>query len=183
MENEQYLSQSNRITAVVVLVIGTLGLVDIVAEWRTLGGLEAACLIGLLMLAAYVGMFRPSVTLRPENLLIRNHLRNHAVPWHQITEVDMTDILRVHTADRRLRCPGVQLVMRDIRRNRVSSRKGKTENSLSRSEFVVGRVEHHISLYGRTGSADAAVVSTWAVPELAIAAVLAVVALVAQFAR
>jgi hypothetical protein len=185
LENEQHLSASNRITAVVVMVIGVLGLIDIVVEWRTLGGLEVACVIGLLMLAAYVGLFRPSVTLRPENLLIRNHVRDHVVPWNLITEVDVTDILRIQTADRRLRCPGVQLVMRDIRKQHSPSRvrKTKTENSLSRAEFVVGRVEHHIDLYGKAGSDDATVVSTWARPELAIAVVLAVVAVVAHLAR
>lgn len=185
MESEQYLSASNRITAVIVMVIGVAGLVDIVVEWRTLGGLEVACVIGLLMVAAYVGLFRPTVTLRPENLLIRNHLRDHVVPWSKITEVDVTDILRIQTAGRRLRCPGVQLVMRDIRKQHSlsRSRKQKSENSLSRAEFVVGRVEHHIDLYAKADSAEAAVVSTWARPELAIAAVLAAVALVAQFAR
>lgn len=182
-ENEQYLSASNRITSVVVMVIGALGLIDIVVEWRTSGGLVAACLISLLMLAAYVGLFRPSVTLRPENLLIRNHLRDHVVPWNLITEVDMTDILGVHVGDRRLRCPGVQLVMRDMRKQRVGGRKLKSDSSISRAEFVVDRIDYHVNLYGGSGSADAQVVSTWARPELAIAAVLAVVALVTQLLR
>jgi hypothetical protein len=183
MENEQYLSASNRITAVIVLVIGAAGLADIVLEWRTLGGLVAGCLIGLLMVAAYAGLFRPSVTLRPQSLLIRNHIRDHVVPWNKITEVDVTDILRIHTEDRRLRCPGVQLVMRDMRKSRVGGRKLKTENSMSRAEFVVDRIDHHVNLYGGTGSEDAEIVTTWARPELAVAGVLAVVALVAQLLR
>ncbi|NEA31471.1 PH domain-containing protein [Streptomyces sp. SID13031] len=182
-ENEQYLSASNRITAVIVMVIGVAGQVDIAVEWRTLGGLEVAAVIALLMVASYVGLFRPSVTLRPESLLIRNHVRNHVVPWSMITEADVTDILRIHTADRRLRCPGVQLVMRDIRKERAGTRKRKTETSMSRAEFVVGRVDHHIDLYGGKDSADAGIVTTWAVPELAIAAVLAVVVVVAQLLR
>ncbi|MDX6281377.1 MAG: hypothetical protein QOH03_2448 [Kribbellaceae bacterium] len=184
LENEQYLSQSNRITAVVVMVVGALGVIDIVAEWRTLGGLVAACVIGLVVLAAYVGLFRPSVTLRPSDLLIRNHLRNHVVPWNKITDVDVTDILRVHTEDQRLRCPGVQLVMRDIRKQRAGrTSKLKTENSMSRAEFVVDRIDYHKNMYGGTGSADAEIVTSWARPELIIAAVLAVVALVAQLLR
>jgi hypothetical protein len=183
LESEQYLSQSNRITAVVVMVIGALGVVDIVVEWRTLGGLVAGCVIGLVVLAAYVGLFRPSVTLRPDNLLIRNHIRNHLVPWNKITDVDVTDILRVHTEDQRLRCPGVQLVMRDIRKQRAGGRKLKAENSMSRAEFVVDRIDYHVNLYGGTGSADAEIVTSWARPELTIGAVLAVVALVAQLLR
>jgi hypothetical protein len=182
-ENEQYLSASNRITAVVVMVIGSLALIDIVVEWRTMGGLVAACLIALLMLAAYVGLFRPSVTLRPQNLLIRNHLRDHVVPWNLITDVDMTDILRVHTGDRKLRCPGVQLVMRDMRKQRVGGRKLKSDSSVSRAEFVVERIEHHVDRYGGSGADDAQVATTWARPELAIAAVLAVAALIAQLLR
>lgn len=182
-ENEQYLSASNRITAVVVMVIGALGLIDIVVEWRTMGGLLAACLIGLLMLATYVGLFRPSVTLSPQNLLIRNHIRDHVVPWNLITDVDITDILRIHTEDRRLRCPGVQLVMRDMRKQRVGGRKLKADSSVSRAEFVVDRIDHHVNLYGGSGAADGGIVTAWARPELAIAAVLAVVALVAQLLR
>ncbi|WP_433016904.1 PH domain-containing protein [Kribbella sp. CA-294648] len=182
-ENEQYLSASNRITAVVVMVIGSLGLIDILVEWRTLGGLVAGCCISLLMLAAYVGLFRPSVTLRPESLLIRNHIRDHVVPWNLITDVDMTDILRVHVGDRRLRCPGVQLVMRDMRKQRVGGSKLKSDSSISRAEFVVDRIDYHVSKYGESGPADAQVVTTWARPELAIAAVLAVAALVAQLMR
>jgi hypothetical protein len=153
LENEQYLSQSNRITAVVVMVIGALGVADILVEWRTLGGLVAGCVIGLV------------------------------VPWNKITDVDVTDILRIHTEDRRLRCPGVQLVMRDIRKQRAGGRKLKAENSMSRAEFVVDRIDYHVNLYGGTGAPDAEIVTTWARPELAIAAVLAVVALVAQFLR
>ncbi|GAA0939111.1 hypothetical protein GCM10009554_28590 [Kribbella koreensis] len=184
LENEQYLSQSNRITAVVVMAIGALGVLDIVLEWRTLGGLVSACVIGLVVLAAYVGLFRPSVTLRPENLLIRNHLRDHAVPWNKITDVDVTDILRVHTEERKLRCPGVQLVMRDIRKQRAGrTSKLKSENSMSRAEFVVDRIDYHKNMYGGTGSADAEIVTSWARPELIIAAVVAVIGLVAQLLR
>jgi hypothetical protein len=182
-ENEQYLSASNRITAGIVMVIGLAGLIDIVAEWRTLGGLVVGCLTGLLMVAAYVGLFRPSVTLRPQNLLIRNHLRDHVVPWNKITDVDVTDILRVHIDDRRLRCPGVQLVMRDMRKQRAGGRKLKPDSSISRADFVVDRIDHHVNLYGGTGSADGEIVTTWARPELAIAAVLAVGALIAQLLR
>ncbi len=182
-ENEQYLSQSNRITAVVVMVIGAAALIDIVVEWRTLGGLEVACVIGLLMLGSYVGLFRPSVTLRPDSLLIRNHIRDHVVPWHLITDVDMTDILRIHTEDRRLRCPGVQLVMRDLRKQRIGGRKLKADSSVSRADFVVDRIDHHVNLYGGTGAQDTEITTTWARPELAIAAVLTVVALIAELMR
>jgi hypothetical protein len=180
-ESERYLSASNRITGVVVMVIGVVGLIDIVLEWRTLGGLEVAALIGILMVLAYVGLVRPSVTLRPENLLIRNHIRDHTVPWGKITDVDVTDILRVHTENARLRAPGVQLVMRDVRKQRVGGRKLGPESSISRAEFVVDRIDNHVNLYGQ--SSEGEVVTSWARPELTIVGVLAVIALLAEFLR
>ena len=77
-ESEQYLSASNRITGSIVIVIGVLGLVDILLEWRTATGLLVASVIGMFIVLTYVGLIRPSVTLSPENLLLRNHLRVRA---------------------------------------------------------------------------------------------------------
>lgn len=176
-ENEQYLTASNRITGVVVMVIGLVGLIDILLEWRTSGGLLVGALIGILMLAAYVGLVRPSVTLTPGELLIRNHIRDHHVPWNRITDADVTDILRVHTANQRLRCPGVQLVMRDMRKQRVGGRKLGADNSISRADFVVDRIENHIERH--SPSAKGEVVTAWARPELWIFGGLAVIALLA----
>ncbi|TCM46602.1 PH domain-containing protein [Kribbella sp. VKM Ac-2568] len=180
-ESERYLSTSNRITGAVVMAIGVIGLIDIVLEWRTLGGLEVAALIGILMVLAYVGLVRPSVTLRPENLLIRNHIRDHTVPWGKITDVDVTDILRVHTEDARLRAPGVQVAMRDLRKQRVGGRKLGAENSVSRAEFVVDRIDHHLNMYRQNSQGE--IVTSWARPELVIVGVLAVTALLAEFLR
>jgi Bacterial PH domain len=180
-ESEQYLSTSNRITGVIVLVIGLVGLLDIILEWRTLTGLMVACIIGILMVLAYVGLIRPSVTLSPENILIRNHLRDHAIPWSKVTGVDVTDILRVHTADNRFRAPGVQLVMRDLRKQRVGGRKLSPESSISRADFVVSRVESHMDQYGEQSGGE--VVSTWARPELTAIGVLAAVAVLAALYR
>lgn len=180
-EQERYLSTSNRITGVVVMLIGVLGLLDIVLEWRTAGGLMVAGLIGILMVFAYAGLVRPSVNLRPDGLLIRNHLRDHHIPWHKITEVDVTDILRVHTELGKIRCPGVQLVMRDMRKQRIGSRKLRDDSSISRADFVVARIESHQEQYGRT--AEGEVVTTWARPELSILAVLALVVVIGELFR
>ncbi|WP_460663089.1 PH domain-containing protein [Kribbella swartbergensis] len=180
-ESEQYQSASNRITGVVVLVIGLAGLLDILLEWRTLTGLMVACIIGILMVLAYVGLIRPSVTLSPEHIVLRNHLRDHTIPWAKVTGVDVTDILRVHTEDSRFRAPGVQLVMRDLRKQRVGGRKLSPESSISRAEFVVNRVETHMDQYGER--ADGEVVTTWARPELAVIGALAVVAALTALLR
>ncbi|WP_242001702.1 PH domain-containing protein [Kribbella steppae] len=180
-ESEQYLSTSNRITGVIVLVIGAVGLLDIVLEWRTVSGLLVACILGILMVLAYVGLVRPSVTLSPEHVVLRNHLRDHTIPWSKVTGVDVTDILRVHTADNRFRAPGVQLVMRDLRKQRVGGRKLSPESSISRADFVLNRVETHMELYSEKSGGE--VVTTWARPELAVIGVLAVVAILAALYR
>jgi hypothetical protein len=163
------------------MVIGVVGLLDIVLEWRTAGGLMVAALIGILMVFAYVGLVRPTITLTKERLLIRNHLRDHEVPWNKITDVDVTDILRVHTDLGKIRCPAVQLVMRDMRKQRVGGRKLRDDSSISRADFVVNRIETHIDQYGP--SAEGEIVTTWARPELSIIGVLAVVAVVAELFR
>ena len=180
-ESEQYLSTSNRITGVIVLVIGLLGLLDIVLEWRTLTGLMVACIIGILMVLAYVGLIRPSITLSPEHIELRNHLRNHTIPWGKVTGVDVTDILRVHAGDNRFRAPAVQLVMRDLRKQRVGGRKLPADSSISRADFVVNRVETHMEQYGEQSDGD--VVTSWARPELAAIGALAVVAVLAGLSR
>ena len=180
-ESEQYLSASNRITGSIVMVIGALGLVDILIEWRTATGLMVGCVIGIFMVLAYVGLIRPSVTLSPENLLLRNHLRDHRIPWSKVTGVDVTDILRVHTDGNRFRAPGVQLVMRDLRKQRVGGRKLAADSSISKADFVVNRIEHHQEQYAAKSEGD--VVHGWARPELIVAGVLAVIALVAALVR
>jgi hypothetical protein len=180
-ESEQYLSASNRITGAIVLVIGALGLLDVLLEWRTATGLLVASIIAMLMVLAYVGLVRPSVTLSPEHVLLRNHLRDHRIPWSQVTGVDVTDILRVHAGDARFRAPGVQLVMRDLRKQRVGGRKLGSENSISKADFVVNRIETHQEQYAQKSQGD--VVTGWAVPELALLGVLAVIAVVAAVVR
>jgi hypothetical protein len=180
-EREQYVSTSNRITGAVLMLIGVLGLLDIVIEWRTLSGLLVGSLIAILMVLAYVGLVRPSVTLSADNLVLRNHLRDRVIPWSTVTGADVADILRVHTADNRFRAPGVQLVMRDLRKQRVGGRKLSADSSISRADFVVDRIEAHMTQYGE--QSDGQVMTTWARPELTIVGVLAAVAVLAALFR
>nr|WP_238351630.1 PH domain-containing protein [Kribbella shirazensis] len=180
-ESEQYLSASNRITGAIVLVIGALGLLDIVLEWRTATGLFVAGIIGIFMVLTYVGLMRPSVTLSPENLLLRNHLRDHQIPWSKVTGADVTDILRVHTEAARYRAPGVQLVMRDLRKQRVGGRKLADDSSISKAEFVVNRIESHQEQYAAKSEGET--ITRWARPELIAIGVLAVIAVVAALLR
>lgn len=180
-ETEQYLSTSNRISGVIVIVIGAVGLLDIVLEWRTATGLMVGCLIAVLMVLAYCGLIRPSVTLGKDTVVLRNHLRDRVIPWNQVTGADVADILRIHTPVGRFRAPGVQLVMRDLRKQRVGGRKLSPDSSLSRADLVVGRIEAHMDQYGAVDGGE--VKTNWARPELIAIGVLAVVAVVAALFR
>jgi hypothetical protein len=180
-ESEQYLSASNRITGTIVLVIGALGLLDVVLEWRTATGALVGSIIGIFMMLAYVGLMRPSVTLSPENLLLRNHLRDHQIPWSKVTGADVADILRIHTDTNRFRAPGVVLVMRDLRKQRVGGRKLRADSSISKADIVVSRIESHMDAYAKTSEGE--VVTEWARPELIVIGVLAVIAVVAAILR
>jgi hypothetical protein len=171
-EHETYSSSSSRITAGVVFLIGVLALVDILIEWRSLGGLTAAAFILAAMLITYVGLFRPSVTLSPSGLRVRNHLRDHEVPWSQVESVDVTDLLRVQTSAGRLRCPGVQLVMRDLRKERAGLK--VTDSSGSRAQFALSRVEYHMERYAASSTGE--IVTRWAIPELIAIGVLLLIA-------
>ena len=178
-EIERYTTHSNRITGVVVMAIGVLGLLDILIEWRTLAGLTAAAMILMVMVLTYVGLVRPSVVLSPEWLLIRNHVRDHQVPWDKVVEVDLADIVRVETPERRLRAPGVQLVMRDLRKQRVRGPSAK-EDSAARANFVVERIEQHAERYRKTSTGE--IVTSWATPELIVFGALGLIALVTWLA-
>ncbi len=179
-EAETYATTSTRITGGVAIVIGLACLIDIAVEWRTRGGLIAAALIGVAIVLAYIGLIRPSITLSPVRLAVRNHIRDHEVPWPDVEDVDVTDILRVQVGGRWLRCPAVQLVMRDMRRQRAGRMKVDKDSSLSRAEFVVGRIEHHRESYAKTSTGEPS--TGWAVPELAVIGVLLLIALIAGLA-
>lgn len=180
-DTERYLSTSNRITGGLVVGIGVLALIDIVLEWRTASGLLVGCVIGIVMVLAYIFLIRPSVTLSPEHIVLRNHVRDHVIPWSKVTGVDVADILRVHAGDNTFRAPGVVLVMRDVRKQRVGGAKLPADSSISRADFVVDRIEAHMTQYGEQSSGE--VVTTWALPELIAIGVLAAVAIVAALLR
>lgn len=180
-ESEQYLSASNRITGTIVLVIGALGLLDVILEWRTATGLLVGSIIAIFMVLAYVGLIRPSVTLSSENLLLRNHLRDHRIPWSKVTGADVADILRIHTDTNRFRAPGVVLVMRDLRKQRVGGRKLRADSSISKADIVVSRIESHMEQFSTTS--DGEVVTAWARPELIVLGVLAIIAVVSAILR
>jgi hypothetical protein len=179
-EAETYSTTSSRITGAVAILIGLACLVDIAVEWRTRGGLITAAFVGAAMVLAYITLIRPSITLSPQRLSVRNHVRSHQVPWSVVEGVDVTDILRIQLPGRQLRCPGVQLMMRDMRRQRTGRIKPDQDSSLSRAEFIVGRIEYHREYYGKTSTGEPS--SRWAVAEPALLGALLLIALVAWLA-
>ncbi len=176
-EAESYATTSTRIIGGISIVIGLICLVDIAIEWRTRGGLIAAAVIVCVMILAYLILVRPQVTLSPERLSIRNHIRDHKVPWSDVEGVDMADILQIKIPGGRLRCTGVQMMMRDLRRERAGRIKPDRESSISRADFVVGRVQHHMEYYGKTSTGE--ITSRWATPELIALGVFALIAVLA----
>jgi hypothetical protein len=103
------------------------------------------------------------------------------IPWTKVTGVAVADILRVHAGDNKFRAPGVVLVMRDVRKQRVGGARLPEDSSISRADFVVDRIETHMNQYGEQAGGE--VVTTWARPELITIGVLAVVAVVAALLR
>lgn len=55
-------------------------------------------------LVAYVFGLRPAVVEEPTRVLVVNPMRTVAVPWAAVTDVDVTDVLRVHAGPSVVRC-------------------------------------------------------------------------------
>lgn len=170
---EQYANTSPRITGGVIIAVIALVVLDVLWEWRTLDGFAVILIMLAVGTVSYLGLIRPAVLLGPSALLIRNHLRDHLVPWGHVGEAEVTDVLRVQVDGRWIRCPGIQLILRDIRKElrRGGSKPTGRENTKSYSSTVVQRIEHHVERYaaGATGP----VRSTWRTGELIVLGVAA----------
>ena len=95
---------SGRLVAWFVVAVALLGAVEIVwsGEARAyLGGLLA---IGAVCLVSYDLGLRPAVLEDVDGVCIRNPLRTCQIPWGSVTNVDVTDVLRVHSTDHVVRC-------------------------------------------------------------------------------
>jgi hypothetical protein len=95
---------SGRFVAFTLMAVCVLGAVDIVRSGDVAADLSfllvelAACLL------AYVLGVRPAVQEEVDGLAVRNPLRTHRVSWRAVTNVDVTDVLRIHVGGTVVRC-------------------------------------------------------------------------------
>ena len=103
----QYLAHrltAGRAVAWTVVAVAVLAAVDIVRSGEagtSVQGLLAAAAISLL---AYDLGLRPGVLEEVDGVCVRNPVRTTVIPWSSVTNVDVTDVMRVHTADTVVRC-------------------------------------------------------------------------------
>jgi Bacterial PH domain len=85
-----------RVVAWVFIVFAALNLVDVVIRGRGQSGRLAFALLVALALLAFVLGLRPAVVADARQVLLRNLVRDVAVPWGAVTAIDSTDALRIH---------------------------------------------------------------------------------------
>jgi hypothetical protein len=88
------------VTAVIVWWVWVLfavgNLIDLAVQGRDHFAAVVAAILLLSIGVAYVTAERPRVISADEGITVRNPLRDHRVPWHLVTKVDLADLLRVH---------------------------------------------------------------------------------------
>jgi hypothetical protein len=89
-------------TAVVVWVVWLLfavgNLIDLAVQGRDHTSAIAAAILLLVTGIAYDTAQRPRIIADEAGVTVRNPLRDHQVGWASVTNVDLTDLLRVHCA-------------------------------------------------------------------------------------
>jgi len=89
-------------TAVVVWVVWLLfavgNWIDLAVQGRDHTSAIAAAILLLVTGIAYDTAQRPRIISDEAGVTVRNPLRDHQVPWASVTNVDLTDLLRVHCA-------------------------------------------------------------------------------------
>jgi len=71
-------------------------LIDLAVQGRDHFSLVAAGILVMTAGVAYVAAQRPRVIAEDDALTISNPLRDHRIPWVNISRVDVSDLLRVH---------------------------------------------------------------------------------------
>ena len=88
-------------TAVIIwwvwLLFAAANLIDLAVQGRDHTSLVAAAILLLATGVAYVTAQRPRIIADEAGITIRNPLRDHHVGWAGVTQVDLADLLRVHT--------------------------------------------------------------------------------------
>jgi hypothetical protein len=88
-------------TALVVWVVWLLfavaNWIDLAVQGRDRLSVQAAAILLLVTGVIYTTAQRPRVIADDAGLTVRNPLRDYRVGWASVSEVDLTDLLRVHT--------------------------------------------------------------------------------------
>ena len=60
-------------------------------------GMAALAVMAAVTVLVYAVGWRPAVLAGAENIVVRNPFRTTTIPWSAVTDVDVTDALRIHT--------------------------------------------------------------------------------------
>jgi hypothetical protein len=95
---------TGRVVAVLLMFAVAFSVVDLVRR-----GALGSTVPGLLFLLGgcclgYVLGLRPAVAESVDAVEVRNPLRTTRIPWASITDVDVTDVMRIHAGDLVVRC-------------------------------------------------------------------------------
>ena len=101
---QAYYLTAGRAAAWIVVIAAVFGAVDIVHSGQTRPDRAALLVIGAACLLSYILGMRPAVLEEVEGVCVRNPLRTCLIPWGAVTNVDVTDVLRVHAKDAVVRC-------------------------------------------------------------------------------
>src|SRR6202162_3753911 len=84
------------------VLFAVANLIDLAVQGRDHLSLVAAAILVLVTGIAYVTAQRPRIIADSAGVTIVNPLRDHHIGWAGVTQVDLADLLRVHTQ----RAPG-----------------------------------------------------------------------------
>ena len=121
-------------TAVVIwwvwLLFAAANLIDLAVQGRDHLSVVAAAILVLATGVAYVTAQRPRIVADSSGVTVVNPLRDHHVGWAGVTNVDLADLLRVHTQDKVVHSWAVQYSRRrkiaaDARARRTAVRSGR----------------------------------------------------------
>jgi Bacterial PH domain len=99
MEPLVFRSTVARVVAWVLIAFSAINLIDVVWRGRGQSGRIAFGVLVAVALMAFVIGLRPAVIADARRVLLRNPLRDVAVPWGAVTGIDSTDALRVHAGE------------------------------------------------------------------------------------
>lgn len=111
------------------MAFAAANLLDLV--WRGSG--HSALVAALALLASCGGVFvlalRPRVVAADDGVRIVNPLREVCVPWRRVTDVDVTDVLRIHAGEQVFRVWALRENRRGQVRENLLRAGGEPENS------------------------------------------------------